>query len=112
MHGDGDKIRNKQYVCIIELRCSVCGKTFVPAPEHVYHDGKRKVCSWNCQVKAERRRDAEKVKKKTHRGIRVDPGRDKEIVRLAKEGVPLVELAAKFHVSKGRICQIVRANRE
>lgn len=48
---------------ITETKCPVCGKIFVPSPEHVYHDGKKKVCSWNCHVEAERRKEAKKQKR-------------------------------------------------
>ena len=44
-------------VHLIEVKCPVCGKSFIPYPEHVYKDkrnsGKR-VCSWSCVCKSER----------------------------------------------------------
>ena len=37
---------------LTEIKCSKCGKIFVPAPEHVYKDmyrnKKRIYCSWHC----------------------------------------------------------------
>ena len=39
--------------------CPVCGKSFVPAPQHVYKihvgDNDRKVCSWTCVRTHERK---------------------------------------------------------
>ena len=34
------------------VRCPICGKMFVPAPEHAYHnyDGKKLVCSYSCSM--------------------------------------------------------------
>ena len=44
--------------------CPVCGKVYVPAPEHVYHMPARKtrVCSYHCMLEAERRHEAGKKK--------------------------------------------------
>lgn len=40
---------------LIEIKCSVCGKKFVPAPEHAYKKGEKKLCSYTCMRKAERK---------------------------------------------------------
>ena len=46
------------------VKCPVCGKTFVPAPYHVYKEAgrakTRKVCSYSCMLKAERKFEANK----------------------------------------------------
>lgn len=36
--------------------CPVCGKRFIPAPQHVYkqYKTKKKVCSWTCVIVSER----------------------------------------------------------
>ena len=31
-----------------EVICKKCGKIFVPAPQHMYRDGKGLYCSWTC----------------------------------------------------------------
>lgn len=33
---------------IVEAKCAKCGKTFCPAPYHVYKDGRKLYCSWTC----------------------------------------------------------------
>ena len=33
---------------MIEAICPKCGKVFIPAPYHVYHDDKGFYCSWTC----------------------------------------------------------------
>ena len=41
-----------------EIICPICGRTFIPAPCHVFHvDGKpyKKVCSWTCLCESRRR---------------------------------------------------------
>lgn len=49
---------------LVEETCPVCGKVYVPAPEHVYHMPARKtrVCSYHCMMEAERRHEAGKKK--------------------------------------------------
>lgn len=39
--------------------CPICGKTFIPAPEHVYKTGPkgRMVCSWGCVCRAREKRE-------------------------------------------------------
>lgn len=43
--------------------CPVCGKEYVPAPQHVYKVKHRLVCSWGCLRKAEKEAEARKVKR-------------------------------------------------
>lgn len=31
-----------------ERKCPICGKTFLPAPLHIYKVNNRLVCSWGC----------------------------------------------------------------
>lgn len=108
MHGDGSYKLNRVYSSLVELECPVCGKIFVPAPEHIYNDGKKRVCSWHCQVEAERRKAAEKANKRHFRGKRIPPGRDEEIRKLAEEGMSFEELSARYKLCAERIRQIVR----
>lgn len=107
MHGDGAYNRQRLYNSLIELECPICGKVFVPAPEHIYNDGKKRVCSWHCQVEAERRKAAERAKKRHFRGKRIPPGRDDEIRKLASEGMSHEELSVRYQLCKERIRQIV-----
>lgn len=57
----------QQYDGLLSPRtCPICGKTFIPAPYHVYRmSGKRsaRVCSWSCHLEAERRHEAERKEK-------------------------------------------------
>lgn len=41
---------------IISISCPICGKSFVPAPMHIYRDKRchKRVCSWSCVCKSER----------------------------------------------------------
>lgn len=33
-----------------EKKCKKCGKEFIAAPEHIYHEGSRYYCSWTCYI--------------------------------------------------------------
>lgn len=60
------QVKERNFVCLTESTCPVCGKIFIAAPEHVYRDQrnkKRKVCSWHCVCESERLRDAAKEAK-------------------------------------------------
>ena len=54
---------------LIELKCPICGKKFVPAPEHIYRDKRvwngRFVCSYGCVIKSERMKGESGKKEKT-----------------------------------------------
>lgn len=41
-----------QGVGFVSVKCPMCGKMFVPAPEHAYHNynGKKLVCSYTCSI--------------------------------------------------------------
>lgn len=43
---------------LVEIVCPVCGKTFIPAPMHIYKVRKSgyywRVCTWGCQMKWEK----------------------------------------------------------
>lgn len=48
---------------MVKHKCPVCGKTFFPAPYHVYKDHRnpdRIVCTWHCVRESERLLDAER----------------------------------------------------
>ena len=50
--------------------CPVCGKKYVPAGQHVYKIDDHFVCSWGCQRKAEKEKEARKAeRKKKKKGI-------------------------------------------
>ncbi|MBR6558460.1 MAG: hypothetical protein IKT70_05550 [Clostridia bacterium] len=42
---------------LIEKKCPVCGKTFVPAVFHVYYRGEDVMCSWSCLNEYGRRKE-------------------------------------------------------
>lgn len=45
-----------QGVGFMPVECPICGKMYVPAPEHAYHDynGKKLVCSFTCSMTSRR----------------------------------------------------------
>lgn len=53
---------------LVENKCPVCKKTFMPAPQHVYKtaNGNKLVCSYHCVLADERaaERRREKVREK------------------------------------------------
>lgn len=57
----------------LEARCGVCGRIFVPAPEHVYKDKRHpygKVCSWSCVCASEKMKEERRAKIKAERDKR------------------------------------------
>ena len=38
---------------MIEMFCAKCGKNFIPAPEHLYRNGKGWYCSYTCWIRSE-----------------------------------------------------------
>ena len=106
-----EKPVRKQFYAIMDTECPICGKNFVPAPEHIYNDsgykGGKPVCSYTCHLEAFRRKKADKEKKKHYRQLHIIPGRNDEICRLAKEGVSYAEIAQKFGIGVTRVRQIV-----
>ena len=38
----------------VDRTCPICGRNFIPAPEHVYKVLGKKVCTWTCMLKGER----------------------------------------------------------
>ena len=49
------------------IKCPVCGKEFLPAPQHVYKlaGGKRLVCSYSCELRSMREREEKKKKQRS-----------------------------------------------
>lgn len=33
-----------------EKKCPKCGKIFIPAPMHIYHEYSKYYCSWTCYL--------------------------------------------------------------
>lgn len=64
--------------------CPECGKKFVPAPMHVYHNELDDiVCSYTCMLKAERRAQA-KIEEKAERRRQINKERS-EVIKEAKK---------------------------
>ena len=55
------KYEYAQGVGFMPVKCPICGKMYVPAPEHAYHDynGKKLVCSYTCSMTARKRQPDE-----------------------------------------------------
>ena len=34
-----------------EIKCYICGRKFLPAPQHIYHKNGKWCCRWNCYVR-------------------------------------------------------------
>lgn len=49
-----EKRKRRDVFC--EVKCPVCGKMYIPAPEHIYKDKRtpRRVCSWKCVCESEK----------------------------------------------------------
>ena len=98
----------KHYNHIVDTECPICGKNFIPAPMHIYNDGKKVVCSWTCHCEAARRRESGQKPHGNHfKGKPIPPGRNQEIRRLASEGMSPEELAVRYKLTVMRIKQII-----
>lgn len=55
---------------LVENKCPVCKKTFIPAPQHMYKiaNGQKLVCSYHCMLDDERA--AEKRRQKVREKMR------------------------------------------
>ncbi len=63
------RIEPKERKYIIQKKCPVCGKVFIPAPFHANRDkiSLKMVCSWSCVCKSERLKQAGN-KKQSNKG--------------------------------------------
>lgn len=55
----------KDFMCIVT--CPICGKRFIPAAQHLYRANNELVCSWGCQRKVEKEKEA--VKKERAKNV-------------------------------------------
>ena len=48
------KYNYAQGVGFVPVKCPICGKTYIPAPDHVYrsYNGKKLVCSYKCSCQS------------------------------------------------------------
>ena len=48
------KYNYAQDVGFVPVKCPICGKMYIPAPEHVYrnYNGKKMVCSYACSCQS------------------------------------------------------------
>lgn len=48
------KYNYAQGVGFVPVKCPICGKMYIPAPEHVYrnYNGKKIVCSYACSCQS------------------------------------------------------------
>lgn len=98
----------KPYVNLVELKCPVCGKNFIPASHHIYNDGVSTVCSYHCGLAAERAKEAEKERRRGHKKAPPPPGRDDEIRKRISEGESVDKLARVYRLTETRIKQIIK----
>ena len=62
-----------------EHKCKKCKKNFIPAPEHIYKDGKGTYCSWTFYL----HRNDGKQKQRKHKYVEIY-GKDRELIRRFK----------------------------
>lgn len=41
----------KDYVPFVEKKCPICGRTFIPAPMHIFRIDGKTFCRWTCYKK-------------------------------------------------------------
>ena len=65
------KYNYAQGVGFVPVKCPICGKMYIPAPEHVYrnYNGKKMVCSYACSCQS-RKEHPEYHKRSYHSGWR------------------------------------------
>ena len=61
-----------------EIICPVCGRLFIRSPKHLYKDGKRCFCSWNCFVHRHETKKPRAVEQYTKNGTLIRTFRDVE----------------------------------
>ena len=47
-----------------ETKCYICGRVFIPAPQHIYHRNGKWCCKWTCYNRLLEKIEANKHKKK------------------------------------------------
>ncbi len=63
-----NKLDMRRYIMLAPTLCPECGKTFVPAMLHVYHNELDDlVCTYTCMLKSQRRVEQEILKKEERR---------------------------------------------
>lgn len=68
---------------MIEMKCKICKKNFIPAPEHLYKDGRGTYCSWTCYL---RRKEVGRK----YKYVEVY-GKDHELMRRFKSAIDAAE---------------------
>ena len=84
---------------MVEHKCPECGKTFVPASEHVYVEDGKPFCKWSCLC-AYRKKHG-KNKAYTHKNGRKYTKQQKvDAVRLiVEEGKTITDVSMKLGIS-------------
>ena len=84
---------------LVERKCPVCGKIFVPAPFHVYKDGVMWFCKWTCLCEYRRNMEAYKEKRQktlNHRRVYSKDLRAKVIRMVLEDGKTQKEVASEL----------------
>ena len=62
---------SEEFYALTPRTCKICGKTFIPAPEHIYKVGTTKVCSYTCMrkpaIEKERQQREQKIEQERRR---------------------------------------------
>ena len=84
---------------MIEVVCPNCGRTFIPAPQHVLREGDKYLCKWTCLVEYRRNMEAykeERQKTLHHRRVYTKDLRAKAIRMVLEDGKTQKEVASEL----------------
>ena len=96
-----------------ERECPVCGKIFVPAPQHVFVEDDKVFCKWTCLCAYRKQRKSEKPKKKDARRRTYTPEQKAEAIRMTiEEGKTQKEIAEELGVNYLSVRSWVNAYRK
>ena len=100
---------------LIERKCPVCGKIFVPAPEHVYIEDKKGFCKWSCLCDYRKKKEATKEKRRAaykHRRKHTQEQRIEAIRKCLEERKDERVVAAELGINYLTVRSWMQAHRE
>lgn len=91
---------------IVEAKCPVCKRIFIPAPYHAYLWHGKKVCSYKCQCRAENESELKKQARKAIINAKITK-RNEYINKLWHQGLDTVEIAGKVDLAPNTVQAII-----
>lgn len=88
---------------LTEFFCPICGKLFIPAPQHIYKENGKVYCSWTCFCRRVVKEKAKKVK------IIEQCSKDGDVIRTFKGAVEAAELINGTEDSIRKACKNSKA---